>query len=156
MSKATRKRSAFKTQRRLGIELPGLGRPGALAKRPYPPGMHGQGRQRKSEYGTRLAEKQKLVYHYGMGESQLRRFVKHAKKGSSRNWVETFLGSLESRLDNIVFRLGFTRSIPAARQMVVHGHVFVNGKKARTPSMILSVGSSRKSSMTICGNGLAD
>ena len=140
MSKATTKKTKFKIQRRYGEELPGLGKPGALAKRNYPPGHTGQNRRRVTEFGNRLYEKQKSLYHYGLREQQMRRFVKMAKKGDSKNWVERLFQLLESRLDNIVFRLGFAPSIAAARQMVSHKNVLVNGKTLTIPSAIIQPG----------------
>ena len=134
------KKSKFKKQRQLGIELPGLGKPGALAKRAYPPGQHGQGRKRVSDYGTRLKEKQKVLFHYNIREKQFCRFVKKAKTGHVVNWVDQLFLLLESRLDNVVFRLGFAPSLPAARQMVVHGHVLVDGKRLDRPSAIMKIG----------------
>jgi small subunit ribosomal protein S4 len=132
------RKSRFKIQRRLNVELPGLGKPGALEKRNYGPGQHGQSRRRKvSEYGIRLREKQKLLCHYGLREAQLKKWVKKSKRDRSREWVDTLVGMLERRLDNIVFRLGFAPSMASARQLVVHRHVLVNGKKAHSPSMIL-------------------
>ncbi len=141
MAKSTMNRSKFKIQRRLKVELPGLGRPGALAKRNYPPGIHGQKRQKLSDYAIRLYEKQKVVFHYGLREKQLKRFVRRAKRISHGSWIEAFVSSLERRLDNIVFRMGWARSMAAARQMVSHGHVRVNGKKVDIASYIVSVGS---------------
>ena len=141
MAKTRKNKSKWKIQRRLGTELPGLGRPGALAKRPYPPGDHGQGRKRSTEYGMRLAEKQKVMFHYGLREQQMRHFVKRAKKHSKANWIDVFFEMLESRLDNLIFRLGFAPSMPAARQMVRHRKVRVNGQLLDIPSAIVSVGS---------------
>ena len=127
-------RKRVKMQRSLLIELPGLGKPNALERRPYPPGQHGQGRRKFSEFGLRLKEKQKLLFHYGLREEQLRRMVKRAKTGQSSDWMNTLIGMLESRLDNVVFRLGLAPSIAAARQMVTHGHVKLDGKPASIPS----------------------
>ena len=132
--------SKFKKQRRVGIELPGLGKPGALAKRNYPPGHHGQARRRPTEYSLRLTEKQKVLFHYNIREKQFRRFIKDAKRGHVVNWTDKLFSLLETRLDNIVFRLGFARSLPAARQMVVHGHILVNGRVLDRPSAIVSIG----------------
>jgi small subunit ribosomal protein S4 len=130
-------RLKWKTQRALGLELPGLGKPGALEKRNYPPGQHGKARKPKvTQFGAQLREKQKLLFHYGIREEQLRRFVRQAKSIQPSNWIEALLGLLESRLDNIVFRLGFARSMAAARQLVSHGHVLVNGRKATIGSMV--------------------
>ena len=134
------KAKKFKIQRKLGVELPGLGKPGALERKPYPPGQHGTKRKKYSDYAIQLEEKQKIRNNYGMGERQLRRFIGNAKKGSSQNWVETLVGLLERRLDNVVFRLGFAPSIRSARQLCSHGHVFVNGKKVNIGSAVLKVG----------------
>jgi small subunit ribosomal protein S4 len=118
----------FKRQRRLGTELPGLGKMGALDRRPYPPGQHGNQRRKLSEYALRLEEKQKIIFHYGLREEQLRRFVRQAKAGKPHDWVDSLIGSLESRLDNVIFRLGFAPSMRSARQLVGHGHVMIDGK----------------------------
>lgn len=134
-------RKKFKIQRSLGIELPGLGKPGALRKRNYPPGQHGRQRSRKiSGYGEQLREKQKLLFHYGIREEQLRRFVRKARSISPSNWIDSLIGLLERRLDNVVFRLGFARSIAHARQLVSHGHVLVNGRRQTIGSMIVRLG----------------
>jgi len=130
----------FKRQRRLGVELPGLGKPGALDRRPYPPGQHGNQRRKLSEYALRMEEKQKILFHYGLREEQLRRFVRDSKRGKGTDWVDQLIGRLERRLDNVLFRLGFAPSIRAARQMTLHGHVFVNGEKATIGSMVLPKG----------------
>jgi small subunit ribosomal protein S4 len=135
-------RTKFKIQRALGIELPGLGKEGALEKRNYPPGQHGQNRRGKpSEYAVQLREKQKVMFHYGLREEQLRRFVRQsiAASGGS-NWIEQLLSLLERRLDNVVFRLGFARSMAAARQLVSHGHVLLNGRAVNIGSMVLRPG----------------
>ena len=138
--KASVKKPRFKVQRRLLVELPGLGKPGAIERRPYPPGEHGQRRKKYSEYGLQLEEKQKLLNHYVMREEQLRRFIRQARKGQGTNWAEKLIGLLERRLDNVAFRLGWAPSIPAARQLVTHGKVRVNGRKADISSMVLQVG----------------
>ncbi|MNK11896.1 30S ribosomal protein S4 [compost metagenome] len=130
----------FKIQRRLITELPGLGKAGALERRPYPPGQHGQRRRKYSEFGLQLEEKQKLRFHYGLKEEQFRRFIDKAKRSSSTNWVESLVNLLEKRLDNVVFRLGFAGSIAAARQLISHGKVQVNGKKVDISSQVLKVG----------------
>jgi small subunit ribosomal protein S4 len=129
----------FRMQRRLNTDLPGLGKHGALERRPYGPGQHGAGRKKPSEYGLRLAEKQKLVAHYDLSERQLQRFVRDAR-ASEINWISELSRRLELRLDNLIFRLQLAPSIRASRQFVRHGHVFVNGKKANIGSMVLSVG----------------
>ena len=134
-------RTRFKMQRALGLELPGLGKPGALARRNYPPGQHGQARKRKlSEFGSQLREKQKLLFHYGLREEQLRRFVRNARTMQQSNWIEALISLLERRLDNLVFRLGFARSIASARQLVSHGHVMVNSRILTIGSAVLRIG----------------
>jgi small subunit ribosomal protein S4 len=153
-------RKKFKIQRSLGMELPGLGKPGALAKRNYPPGQHGRLRKPKStQYGAQLREKQKLLFHYGLREEQLRRFVRKARSLNSSNWIESLIGLLERRLDNVVFRLGFARSIAAARQLVSHGHILVNNRRQTIGSMVLRPGdivwlSERASQMEIIQSSL--
>ena len=127
----------FKTQRRLGTELPGLGKKGALERRPYPPGESGNKRKKYSDFALRLEEKQKLRFHYVLKERQLRRFIRNAKQGKSSHWVNKLISLLEKRLDNVIFRLGFAPSIPAARQLINHGHVLVAGKKVSIPSFVL-------------------
>jgi small subunit ribosomal protein S4 len=140
MSKVTMGgKSAFKIQRRLGVELPGLGKAGALERRPYGPGMHGMKRKKLSDFTIRLMEKQKLRFHYGLREKQLVNLVSKAKKNRSRSWVDTLVISLESRLDNVVFRLNWAPSIAAARQMVSHGHILINGKKVNIASATVGV-----------------
>lgn len=131
----------YKIQRRLGTELPGLGKPGALERRPYPPGENGNKRRKYSDYALRLEEKQKIRAHYGLREEQLRRFIRNAKTGAAHNWVNRLMGLLERRLDNVVFRLGFAPSIRAARQLVSHGHVLVNGKGVNVGSYVVPQGS---------------
>lgn len=140
MAKKTKTNPRFKLQRRLMTELPGLGKAGALERRPYPPGQHGQRRRKYSEFGLQLEEKQKLRFHYGIKEEQFRRFIAKAKTSSATNWVESLVNLLEKRLDNVVFRLGFAVSIAAARQLVSHGKVMVNGKKVNIGSQVLKVG----------------
>jgi small subunit ribosomal protein S4 len=136
------KRTKWKIQRALGLELPGLGKPGALEKRAYPPGQHGPTAKRRKldGYGLQLKEKQKLLFHYGLREEQLQRFVRDARSKANSNWMETLVGLLERRLDNLVFRLGFASSTAGARQLVSHGHVLVNGRRATIGSMVLRVG----------------
>ncbi len=133
------RQARFKVQRRLGGELPGLGKPGALGRRPYPPGENGNKRRKYSDYALRMEEKQKIRHHYVLKERQLRRFIRNSKKGQATTaWIDTLIGLLERRLDNIVFRLGFAPSIRAARQLVSHGHVLVNGKKLDISSCVLN------------------
>jgi small subunit ribosomal protein S4 len=139
--KSEKRRARFRIQRRLGVDLPGLGKVGALERRPYPPGQHGNKRKKFSNYALQLEEKQKVMYHYCLREKQLRRFIRDAQKGdASKNWINQLAGRLELRLDNTVFRLGFAPSIMSARQMVSHGHVTVNGKKVSVSSVVLKTG----------------
>ncbi|EKP95724.1 MULTISPECIES: 30S ribosomal protein S4 [Thermaerobacter] len=119
--------------RRVGRPLCGSPKCPAL-KRPYPPGQHGPGRRQKlSEYGRRLLEKQKLRFMYGVLERQFRRYFERAQR-SKGNTGERLLQLLETRLDNLVYRMGFAPTIWAARQLVVHGHIQVNGRKVDRPS----------------------
>jgi small subunit ribosomal protein S4 len=111
--------------RRLG-ELPGLTT--KTTTRTSTPGQHGANAKKPSQYGIRLQEKQKLRYHYGVKESQLMQYVKQAKR-TRGSTGEVLLQLLEMRLDNVVFRLGMAPTISAARQLVSHGHILVNGKK---------------------------
>ncbi|MBT4762526.1 MAG: 30S ribosomal protein S4 [Bdellovibrionaceae bacterium] len=138
--KATGKVARFKIQRRLGTELPGLGKPGALARKPYPPGENGNKRRKYSDYALRLEEKQKIRLHYGVREKQLRRFIRDAKKGIGADWTRKLINRMEKRLDNVVFRLGFASSIRAARQLISHGHVLVNDKRLDISSAVLNSG----------------
>ncbi len=110
--------------RRLG-DLPGLTR--KSAKRAYPPGQHGQNRKKRSEYAVRLEEKQKLRMNYGLTEKQMLRYVRRARRVTGSTG-QVLLQLLEMRLDNTVFRLGMAPTIPAARQLVNHGHITVNGR----------------------------
>jgi len=134
------KKPRFKVQRRLGVELPGLGKAGALERRPYPPGENGNKRKKYSDYALRLEEKQKIRCHYQLREEQLRRFIRDSKRGQRTNWVNKLIGRLECRLDNVLFRLGFASSIRAARQLISHGHVMVDGTKQSIASMVLLPG----------------
>ncbi len=138
--KRSGKTPRFKRQRRLLTELPGMGKAGAMERRPYPPGQHGSQRRKYSEFALQLEEKQKLRFHYGVREEQFRRIINKAKRSSSTNWVDALVNLLEKRLDNVVFRLGFATSIPAAKQMVSHGKVLVNGKKVNVGSQVVKVG----------------
>jgi small subunit ribosomal protein S4 len=120
--------------RRLGTPLPGLMRTDPDLRRPYPPGQHGPTKRKKlSDYALRLMEKQKLRFHYGLSEKQLRRYVAQAFSGKG-NSGHILLQLLERRLDNVCFRAGFAPSMAAARQMVQHRHVTVNGKRVNIPS----------------------
>lgn len=116
--------------RRLG-ELPALTR--KTTRRDSRPGQHGAARVKPSAYSIRLAEKQKLRYYYGVTEAQLVRYVRQARRAKGSTG-EVLLQQLERRLDNIVFRLGFAPTLPAARQLVSHGHVLVNGKRVTIAS----------------------
>lgn len=128
----------WKLSRRLGISLSETGK--ELNKRPYPPGQHGQNQRRKlSEYGIQLKEKQKLRLLYGMNERQFRNLFEKAGKLKGIHG-ENFMKLLESRLDNIVYRLGLARTRQQARQLVVHGHILVNGKKVDRPSFQVQLG----------------
>jgi len=101
--------------------------------RPYPPGEHGRGRPKESEYQLQLREKQKTRRIYGVLEKQFRNYYEEAA-GKSGKSGEVLLQILETRLDNVVFRAGFAQSRDAARQQVRHGHITVNGKKVDIPS----------------------
>ena len=120
--------------RRLG-DLPGLTT--KTTERLYPPGQHGPAKATKksstSEYGIRLQEKQKLRFNYGVSEKQLFSYVKEARRLPGATGT-LLLQLLEMRLENIVFRLGFAKTIPGARQLVNHGHITVNGKRVNIPS----------------------
>jgi len=122
-----------KISRRFGVELFGASK--AFARRPFPPGQHGvrAGRKKKSDYGIMLAEKQKLRFMYGILEGQFRKYYHEAAR---RRGVtgEILFQLLELRLDNIIYRLNFANTRAAARQMVSHGHVLVNGRKVNIPS----------------------
>ena len=121
----------LKIIRRLGTPLPGLMRTDPDLRRPYPPGQHGPTRRKKlSDYALRLMEKQKLRFHYGVSEKQMRKYMKNAARQKG-NKGANLLSLLERRLDNVVFRAGWAPTIPAARQMVRHGHVHVGGRRAR-------------------------
>ena len=111
----------------------------AIERRPYPPGQHGQGRIKFSEYGIQLREKQKVKRMYGLLEAQFRLYFQRAnsKKGPTG---ENLLQSLELRLDNVAFRMGFADTRAEARQLVRHAHFRVNGKKVNIPSYQVRVG----------------
>ena len=110
-----------------------------LDRRPYPPGQHGRSRRKISYYGRQLMEKQKVKYYYGIREEQFRRFYQMAERMRGQTG-ENLLKLLESRLDNVVYRLGFGKSHRHARQLVVHGHILVNGKKVDRPSYFVKPG----------------
>ena len=140
MSNKQRKAPRFRIQRRLMVELPGMGKANALKRKPYSPGEHGQKRKKYSEYSLQLEEKQKVLMHYGLREKQLRRFIRDAKRGKGANWTDKLIGLLECRLDNLVFRLGFAPSLRSAKQLVSHGNVFVNNQKRTISSEVLKPG----------------
>lgn len=124
--------SLWKKSRRLGISLTGTGK--ELAKRPYAPGQHGANQRRKiSEYGLQQQEKQKLRYLYGLNERQFRNLFDEAGKMKGIHG-ENFMILLESRLDNLVYRLGLARTRRQARQLVNHGHITVDGRRVDIPS----------------------
>ncbi len=110
-----------------------------VERRAYPPGQHGQGRARFSDYGVQLREKQKVKRMYGLMEKQFSGTMKRATRMKGRSG-ENLLVLLERRLDNVVFRMGFATSRAEARQLVRHGHFLVNGRKARVPSMLIRPG----------------
>ena len=130
---------AYKKSRRLGFSTLENGKD--LARRPYKPGMHGAKRQGKlSNYGEQLKEKQKVKFMYGLNERQFHKtFVEAGKMQGIHG--ENFLKLLESRLDNLVYRMGFANTRRGARQLVNHGHITVDGKKVDIPSFRVKVGS---------------
>ncbi|MBQ2836339.1 MAG: 30S ribosomal protein S4 [Clostridia bacterium] len=129
----------------------------SIARRNYAPGQHGQKRAKLSEYGTQLREKQKTKSYYGVGEKQFRGYFEMA---SNRKGIagENLLQILESRLDNVVYRLGFGTSRAQARQLVNHGQFEVNGKKVDIPSYLVKAGDvitvreNKKDNVTIKAN----
>ncbi|RFU66237.1 30S ribosomal protein S4 [Peribacillus glennii] len=129
---------SWKLSRRLGISLTGTGK--ELEKRPYAPGQHGPNQRKKiSEYGMQLQEKQKLRHMYGVNERQFRTLFDRAGKLQGKHG-ENFMVLLESRLDNVVYRLGLARTRRAARQLVNHGHITVDGQRVDIPSYRVSPG----------------
>ncbi|MBT8777498.1 MULTISPECIES: 30S ribosomal protein S4 [Akkermansia] len=122
-----------KVSRRFGVAL--FGSTKALEKRPFPPGQHGMraGRKKKSDYGVMLAEKQKLRFQYGVLEGQFRKYYAEAARRRGITG-DILLQLLELRLDNVVYRLGFSNTRAGARQLVSHGHITVNGKKTNVAS----------------------
>mgnify|MGYP001300056964 CR=1 FL=1 len=129
--------STWKVSRRLGYSISETGK--ELKKRPFPPGQHGRRRTKQSDYGLQLAEKQKVRFTYGVSEKQ---FVKTFNEAAKIAGVhgENFLILLESRLDNVVYRLGLARTRAQARQLVNHGHILVDGKKVDIPSYRMQPG----------------
>lgn len=136
----------LRIMRALDCDLPGLS-PKRPDRRPYPPGQHGAklgARRKPSNFRKQLVEKQKLRYHYGVTERQLRNIVERARHMAGKA-DENIVALLERRLDNVVFRAGMAPSIPAARQLVTHGHVLVNGARvdrvsyAVRPGIVISL-----------------
>ncbi|MCC6622080.1 MAG: 30S ribosomal protein S4 [Deltaproteobacteria bacterium] len=129
----------LKKMRALGLDLPGLSRK-SIERRPYPPGQHGPKARRKlSDFGKQLIEKQKLRLNYGLGERQMRRYMIEARRSKTASG-DKLVELLERRLDNVVFRAGFAPTIPAARQLVAHGHLTVNGRSVDVPSFQVKAG----------------
>ena len=130
--------SSYKQARRVGFSISETGK--ELARRPYRPGQHGNDRKGKlSDYGTQLKEKQKVRFMYGVNERQFHKTFLEAEKMQGIHGTN-FLRLLESRLDNLVYRIGFASTRRGARQLVNHGHVTVNGKKVDIPSYRVKVG----------------
>ena len=128
----------YKKSRRLGFSVLENGK--ELAKTPYAPGIHGTSRKKKSsEYGIQLEEKQKVRFMYGLTEKQ---FARTFERASKMNGItgENLLKLLESRLDNIVYRMGLANTRKGARQLVNHGHITVNGKNVNIPSYTVKPG----------------
>ena len=123
--------SIYRKSRRLGFSVLENGK--ELARRPYAPGQHGSDRKKVSDYGVQLQEKQKVRFMYGLNEKQFRKIFDEAGKMKGVHG-ENFLRLLESRLDNLVYRMGFSTTRKGARQLVNHGHITVNGKKVDIPS----------------------
>ena len=129
---------SYKQARRVGFSISETGK--ELARRPYGPGQHGADRKGKSsDYGTQLKEKQKLRFMYGVNERQFHKTFLEAEKMQGIHGTN-FLRLLESRLDNLVYRIGFATTRRGARQLVNHGHVTVNGNKVDIPSYRVNVG----------------
>ena len=124
--------------RRAGVMLSNM-RKNPLERKPYPPGEHGRGRQRQTEFGIRLLEKQKARWYYGVSEKQFRRAYDKANRMQGVTG-ENLLRLMELRMDNVIFRMGFATSRPQARQLVVHGHFLLNGRKHNIPSAVLKPG----------------
>jgi small subunit ribosomal protein S4 len=127
-----------KIERRFGVSLNLKGErrlagKSALEKRPYGPGQHGQRRKKVSEYGLQLNEKQKAKFMYGVSEKQFRNLFKEANRQVG-NTGENLIKLLETRLDNVVYRMGFATTRRFARQLVTHGHILVDGKRVNIPS----------------------
>jgi small subunit ribosomal protein S4 len=133
-----------KIERRFGVSLNLKGErrlagKSALEKRPYGPGQHGQRRKKVSEYGLQLNEKQKAKFMYGLSEKQFRRLFTDANRQEG-NTGENLISLLETRLDNVVYRMGFATTRRFARQLVTHGHILVDGKRVDIPSFRVKPG----------------
>ena len=128
---------SWKISRRLGFSILENGK--ELNKRPFPPGQHGQARKKISEYGIQLQEKQKLRHAYGVTEKQFRRTFDRAGKMQGKQG-ENFILLLESRLDNLVYRMGLATTRRQARQLVNHGHIQVDGRRVDIPSFQVTPG----------------
>ena len=133
-----------KLERRLGVDLGLKGErrlagKSALDKRPFPPGQHGQRRAKISEYGLQLQEKQKAKILYGVSEKQFRKYFKEAARREG-NTGANLIKLIETRLDNVVYRMGFATTRAFARQLVTHGHILVDGKKVNIPSYLVKPG----------------
>ena len=120
-----------KKSRRLGVDL--VGGDQAFERRPFPPGQHGRGRPKEKEYLNQLKEKQKARYSYGVLEKQFRRYYVEATRRAGKTG-DNLLQILECRLDNVIYRAGIARTRRHSRQLVVHGHFLVNGRKVDIPS----------------------
>jgi small subunit ribosomal protein S4 len=132
----------------------------AFERRATPPGMVQKRRPKATDYGLRLREKQKVKHYYGVLERQFRTYFRHAERGKG-NTGETLLSLLERRLDNVVHRLGFAASRAAARQLVMHGHITVNGRRLDVPSYLVKAGDlvrvkNRAKSLQLVHGALAD
>jgi small subunit ribosomal protein S4 len=160
MARNSTRKAKGKIVRRLGVNI--FGNPKyerLLEKRPNPPGMHARRRGRLSDYGTQLVEKQKLRFHYGLAERQFATLFVKAKAMPGITG-DNMLILLERRLDNVVYRMGMAATRAQARQLVRHGHLALNGRKASTPSQFVSAGDKitvkdRKSSQTMVHDALA-
>lgn len=127
----------WKKSRRLKFSVLETGR--ELQRRPYAPGQHGQRRSKQTEYALQLQEKQKVRFTYGVNEKQFRNLFNKAGKMPGKHG-ENFIFLLESRLDNLVYRLGFATTRRQARQLVNHGHIVVDGNKVDIPSYLCKIG----------------
>jgi small subunit ribosomal protein S4 len=144
-----------KKSRRYGVDLKGNDK--NFEKRPYPPGQHGRGRIKESEYLLQLREKQKARYYYGVLEKQFRRYYEEATSAEGRTG-ENLLILLERRLDNVLYRAGWGRTRAESRQLVSHKHVLVNNKATNIPSFrvkpgdVIEIRSRARESQAILGS----